>query len=115
MTDSNKNNVLIGKRLVFLRKEKGLSQKDIGEILGVTYQQVGKYERGESQLSCSSAVKLCVGLGINIQDIFPPICSKERKLQRRDKLIENIVSNLHEGIVSAQLAHSAALEYKNYR
>lgn len=38
----------IGKQIASLRKERGFTQNDLGERLGVTYQSVSKWERGES-------------------------------------------------------------------
>jgi transcriptional regulator with XRE-family HTH domain len=40
----------VGQRLIELRKKMELSQTDIAKILGVTYQQVQKYEHGTSRL-----------------------------------------------------------------
>lgn len=40
----------IGKALRLLRLEAGLSMGDIAERLGVSYQQVQKYERGTNRL-----------------------------------------------------------------
>jgi transcriptional regulator with XRE-family HTH domain len=48
--DKNAFNVAMGKRLCELRNLHGISQKDIGARLGVTYQQVHKYETGETQI-----------------------------------------------------------------
>lgn len=48
--DKNAFNVAMGKRLCELRNLHGISQKDIGAKLGVTYQQVHKYETGETQI-----------------------------------------------------------------
>ena len=38
----------IGKQITFLRKSKGLTQNELGERLGVSFQAVSKWERGES-------------------------------------------------------------------
>lgn len=48
--DKNAFNVAMGKRLCELRNLHGKSQKDMGAKLGVTYQQVHKYETGETQI-----------------------------------------------------------------
>lgn len=40
----------VGQRLIELRKKMDLSQTDIAKIIGVTYQQVQKYEHGTSRL-----------------------------------------------------------------
>jgi len=41
----------IGKRLKELRESLGIVQTDIGNTLGVTFQQVQKYERGVNRIS----------------------------------------------------------------
>lgn len=48
MTKTDKQ---IGENLRHLRLLVGLSQKQISEILGITYQQVQKYEAGKNRLS----------------------------------------------------------------
>ena len=42
---------LIGRRIMALRKAKGLSQTALGQALGVSFQQVQKYEKGTNRLS----------------------------------------------------------------
>ena len=36
----------IGKQIAYLRKEKGLTQNDLGDRLGVSFKAVSKWERG---------------------------------------------------------------------
>ncbi len=43
------NTEKIGEHIASLRKEKGLTQSDLGERLGVSFQAVSKWERGISQ------------------------------------------------------------------
>ena len=38
----------VGEQIAVLRKGKGLTQNDLGERLGVTFQSVSKWERGET-------------------------------------------------------------------
>ncbi len=38
----------VGNQISVLRKKKGLTQNDLGERLGVTFQSVSKWERGET-------------------------------------------------------------------
>ena len=42
-----------GERVRSARKSKGLSQTDLAEALGLTFQQVQKYERGTNRISAS--------------------------------------------------------------
>ena len=42
------NNKEFGKTITFLRTQKGITQADLGERLGVSFQAVSKWERGET-------------------------------------------------------------------
>lgn len=39
---------MVGAQIARLRKEKGLTQNDLGDRLGVSFQAVSKWERGET-------------------------------------------------------------------
>ncbi len=54
----NPDDVYIGLRLRARRLDLGLSQTDVGEPLGVSFQQIQKYERGTNRISGSVIVKL---------------------------------------------------------
>lgn len=45
--------VRIGKKLRAVRMERGMSQGKLGESIGVSFQQVQKYEFGKNRISCS--------------------------------------------------------------
>ena len=40
---------MFGKRLAELRKKHGMSQQDFGDMLGISQNQVSRYERGENE------------------------------------------------------------------
>lgn len=45
--------VHVGQRIKLRRSLKGMSQERLGELLGVTFQQIQKYERGANRLGSS--------------------------------------------------------------
>lgn len=51
-------NIEIANRLVKLRKEKGLSQEELAEKLGLSRQAISKWERGESSPDMDNIVML---------------------------------------------------------
>lgn len=48
---SNQKKVLSGNELRFLRKQMNLTQSELGKILGLSSQQVARWEKGESAIS----------------------------------------------------------------
>lgn len=49
---------IIGQNLQIWRKRRGLSQEALGDKIGVTFQQIQKYERGTNRLAASRLVPL---------------------------------------------------------
>ncbi|HYG60970.1 MAG TPA: helix-turn-helix transcriptional regulator [Thermoanaerobaculia bacterium] len=47
-----------------------LSQKDLAEKSGLSESTVGAIERGERRLSDENFVKICIGLGMTVDEIF---------------------------------------------
>ena len=52
------------------RQELGLSQTAVADRLGVTFQQVQKYERGMNRISASRLHDLCEILGVPVEYFF---------------------------------------------
>lgn len=48
---ANQKKALSGKELRFLRKQMNLTQSDLGNLLGLSSQQVARWEKGESAIS----------------------------------------------------------------
>jgi transcriptional regulator with XRE-family HTH domain len=57
---------LVGIRITALRKAKGLSQTALGNAVGVTFQQVQKYEKGANRISASRLQQIAEMLGVPI-------------------------------------------------
>lgn len=56
----------IAARLRQVRKDKGMTQRDAGEILGINFQHVSKYERAEFVPTFENLIKLINHFSINI-------------------------------------------------
>jgi transcriptional regulator with XRE-family HTH domain len=50
---SNMVDIYVGARLRMRRTMLGMSQSKLGELLGVTFQQIQKYEKGSNRISAS--------------------------------------------------------------
>ena len=60
----------VGQRFRARRLELGMSQTAVADRLGVTFQQVQKYERGMNRISASRLHDLCGILGVEIEYFF---------------------------------------------
>ena len=61
----------IGRLLLTHRKMQGYSQAQMGAVLGVSFQQVQKYETGVNRISASSLLLLSRAWGIPVSEFFP--------------------------------------------
>lgn len=60
----------IGEMIVLLRKRQGITQRDIARHLGITFQQVHKYESAQSRLSASALYKIAQLLQVPVDALF---------------------------------------------
>lgn len=60
----------IGAALHAVREAKGYSQSELGRKVGVTFQQVQKYEKGVNRVSGSMMVALSRALGVPVSQFF---------------------------------------------
>ncbi len=63
--------VAVGLRLRTLRKSRGMSQEQLGRALGITFQQIQKYERGTNRISASMLVKSARALQVAPTTLLP--------------------------------------------
>jgi transcriptional regulator with XRE-family HTH domain len=53
-----------------LRKSKKISQSELGAALGISFQQIQKYERGANRISFSALVKMAATLGHTASELI---------------------------------------------
>ena len=64
--------VHVGLRIRTIRRERAMSQDDLAKALGLTFQQVQKYERGANRVSASVLVKTAQALNCSCAQLLPP-------------------------------------------
>ena len=76
-TDQNRNarkpnpiDIHVGSRVRFRRMLLGMSQEKLGELLGLTFQQVQKYEKGINRIGASRLFEIANVLGVNVQFFY---------------------------------------------
>ena len=60
----------VGNNLFKYRKMRGISQMELSTRIGVTFQQLQKYEKAANRLSASRLYKAAVALSIDIGDFY---------------------------------------------
>lgn len=60
----------VGARLRIRRKMMGLSQTQVADALGITFQQIQKYERGANRISASKMFATAAFLGVAPSTFF---------------------------------------------
>ena len=61
---------LVGERIRLLRKRRNMSQTDLGKALGVTFQQVQKYEKGKNRVGASRLHQVALALNVSVTELF---------------------------------------------
>src|SRR5215510_160280 len=62
--------VEVGQRIRIQRLQSGLSQTSLAEQLGVTFQQVQKYEKGANRVGASRLTRIAKVLGVPVSTFF---------------------------------------------
>ena len=68
--DPNYIDVHVGSRIRMRRQLINMSQEKLGELLGITFQQVQKYEKGANRISASRLFFSAKTLGVPVQFFF---------------------------------------------
>lgn len=60
----------IGRKIRKYRQDAGLSQEKLAEMVGVTFQQIQKYESGQTTLNVVKLQKIANSLKVAVADLF---------------------------------------------
>jgi transcriptional regulator with XRE-family HTH domain len=66
----NAVDIYIGARIRERRLALNLSQAGLGEVLGVSFQQVHKYEGGKNRVSAARLFEICRILNLSLSSMF---------------------------------------------
>jgi transcriptional regulator with XRE-family HTH domain len=78
-------------RIAYLRKQRGLSLRDVAHGAGTTPAQIQKLERGERRLTLEWMQRLARALGVEIADLLP---TSDRSPDGPEREIVNIIASL---------------------
>ena len=63
----------IGRRIRYFRDNRGMTQKELGEKVGVKHNTISLYESGTNSPGENIMFAIAQALGVNINDLYPPI------------------------------------------
>lgn len=67
----NPIDVAVGTKIKVRRRLQGIGQEELGAAIGVTFQQVQKYEKGTNRVSASRLHQIADVLGMSVSEFFP--------------------------------------------
>ena len=82
--------ILVGKKIRAARKELGMSQTDLGKVLGCSHVAISKMERGITKISISDVERLATALGYTLDYFVSDTPSSPLSHQQLRKLIREI-------------------------
>ncbi len=96
----------IGKFIAACRKEKGFTQGQLAEQLGVTYKAVSKWENGRNLPDPSLYKPLCAAHGITLTEFFNgEYIAKEEMIPKSDDVICQIAESSRESRIMQAIAY----------
>ncbi|UZD92423.1 helix-turn-helix domain-containing protein [Cognatishimia activa] len=86
----NKIDVLVGKRIRARRHAMGISQTELGDAIGVKFQQIQKYETGANRVSASRLWAVAEKLGVDVVYFFEGIKRSDENAELSDEPIDKM-------------------------
>ncbi|WP_272517478.1 MULTISPECIES: helix-turn-helix domain-containing protein [unclassified Providencia] len=66
-------NFIVGRQLRILRLKQELNGAQMGSILGISQQQVSRYENGVTTLSIDTIVTICIYFSLPLKEFLAPL------------------------------------------
>lgn len=79
--DTSKADVGLGQRVRLVRIEKQISQETLGKALGVSFQQVQKYEKGVNRIGANRLQQIADALDVSVADFFEGATKERTEVQ----------------------------------
>ncbi|WP_375667711.1 helix-turn-helix domain-containing protein [Bartonella sp. CL435QHHD] len=83
------NDISIGRKIRFKRTMLGMLQKKLGSQLGVTFQQIQKYEKGSNRIGAGRLQEIADILNVPISFFYSDLSTKENALYPCDERISS--------------------------
>jgi transcriptional regulator with XRE-family HTH domain len=84
--------VRLGQRLRASRLAIGMSQERLADLLGVTFQQVQKYEKGVNRIAASRLYDICQALDVPVGHFFEGLNRKSTKPEGAERKLDRALA-----------------------
>ena len=105
------SSIEIGEKVRLLRKHAGLTQEKLAELVGVSYQQIQKYEAGSTMLNTEKLQLVASALKVPTSAFFEddtyeksPLSDREKKLVKAFRTLDD--EGVQDGLVKLLLRAS---------
>lgn len=91
------SDIAIGKRIRQRRNEQKISQSDLGDLLGVSFQQIQKYEKGVNRVGAGRLIQIAKALDCEIGFFLPDTAERPKA----DSVLDDFLTS-RDGLMIAQ-------------
>ncbi len=89
---SNPIDIAVGERIRHLRKERRITQSQLAGALGLTFQQVQKYEKARNRISASKLVEIAKIFNVDVADLFLPVGSYDSDKATKEQDVAELIA-----------------------
>ena len=89
------NDAVIGKNIYVYRLARRMSQTRLGEAIGVTFQQVQKYEKGTNRVGSARLVLVAQALQVPLAALFKGVPGASGTGRNADAAVPDLLANPH--------------------
>lgn len=82
--------IYVGQQIRNERKKKKMTQKELGEKVGVKHNTIATYEAGRNAPEQNTIFKIAEALDIRVDDLFPPRSNKTNDFDRALRMAKNL-------------------------
>jgi len=94
----------VGRRVAEKRIGLGFNQSDLGRALGVTFQQIQKYEKGSNRISSSKLWEMANFLGVDINYFFDGLAEARSRATEDSAVFDHEFPATRQTIEMARIA-----------
>lgn len=91
---TNEIDKIIGEKIYNYRAVKGLSRKQLADAIGITHQQIHKYEKGINRITVSRLNDICEYLSVNMAALLDTEGLKPPVIEKNKKLVNDIMAHI---------------------